>query len=691
MRKFIHELKRRAVFRTLGLYVGGCWLLIEASSIALPAFDAPRWILRALIIAAVAGFPVAAVLAWVYEISDWRISREADVSTAPVPAFGGRKVDFVVIGVLTVALLLAVIDGLRVRQRLAPVEREAVSVLIADVENRTGDPLFDGSLEPMLRIVLEDATFINAYDRSQIARIIGVRPPDVLDAASSRQFAVSQGMSVVVVGSIQAEGGSYRLSLGAVQAVTGESIGTFQATAIDKAQVLAEATALTVHVRGALGDETSEAAQIFAMPSLTVTSLEVLQHYARGIEAGANGEFEEAREELLEAVRLDPTFGMGFQSLSLILRNLGRTREAETYINEALKFLDGMTDRERHSTRGNYFRLTGDYRQCVAEFEEVISRYASDIAGRNQQAVCLSMLRRLPEAVAAMRRVVELVPNRSLFRTNLSFYESYSGEFQNAERSARAIRDPDAYPLLALAFAQLGQGQVDDAITTYERLAGFGTLGASLAASGLGDAAAYAGRHAEAVQLLEAGAAVDIETDYLDRAALKLVSVAHVHLSRGDTVAATEAAQRALAISGIVPVRFLAARAFAAAGDPGRAQSEIENLRARVQQEPQAYAMILEGIQALRAGDFAQAIAKTQAANALFDTWIGHFELARAYLAAGAFAQADSELDLCLKRRGESLALFLDEGPTFMYLPAVLDSQSRARGSLQNAAPAARD
>ena len=69
MSKFIRELQRREVFRTLGLYVGICWILIEMSSVMLPIFDAPEWVLRGLIIAAAVGFPIAAVLAWIYDIT----------------------------------------------------------------------------------------------------------------------------------------------------------------------------------------------------------------------------------------------------------------------------------------------------------------------------------------------------------------------------------------------------------------------------------------------------------------------------------------------------------------------------------------------------------------------------------------------------------------------------------------------
>ncbi len=46
-------------------------------------------------------------------------------------------------------------------------------------------------------------------------------------------------------------------------------------------------------------------------------------------------------------------------------------------------------------------------------------------------------------------------------------------------------------------------------------------------------------------------------------------------------------------------------------------------------------------------------------ANDILDTWIGRFDLGRAYLELGAFTEADSEFDRCVKRRGEALALFL--------------------------------
>ena len=101
--------------------------------------------------------------------------------------------------------------------------------------------------------------------------------------------------------------------------------------------------------------------------------------------------------------------------------------------------------------------------------------------------------------------------------------------------------------------------------------------------------------------------------------------------------------------------------------------------RRRSQPESQAYAKIIEGNIALKNGERPKAIAALTDATKLLDTWIGRFDLGRAYLDAGLLLEADSEFDRCLKRRGEAMALFLDETPTFGYFPPVYYYLGRVR------------
>jgi eukaryotic-like serine/threonine-protein kinase len=288
---------------------------------------------------------------------------------------------------------------------------------------------------------------------------------------------------------------------------------------------------------------------------------------------------------------------------------------------------------------------------------------------------------------------VKILPNRRLYRENLALYTAYSSDFAGAEqeveqmatRLARAERpEPYAFGLLARAFAQVGQGQVAAATATYQALGALDEQGASYMTSGLADIAIYEGRYAEAVKLLTQGAADDMESGATDRAASKLAALAYAQLMRQQKAAAIAAAEKALAASQTARIRFLAARVFAEAGATAKAREHAAELSSQFQAEPQAYGKVIEGLIALEAGQARQAVQTLTEANALLDTWIGHFDLGRAYLAAGALPQADSEFDRGLKRRGEALSLFLDEMPTYGYFPPVLYYQGRVREGLNS-------
>ncbi len=586
-----------------------------------------------------------------------------------------------------IALFLLLLGGTwwMARGPAVPVQHDPVSVVIADFENGTDDPTFDRALEPMLKRALEGAGFISAYDRNAISRTLGVRPPDQLDEQAARELAVKQGLGVVLSGAIARRGNGFSISIKAAQTITGEVVADETATASTREQVLPVATNLVTEVRRALGDDASDAAQLFGMASLSATSLDVVRHYAAAQESMSNNRFEEARQSYAQAVALDPNFGIGYQGLAVVSRNLGNLQDAEKYINEALKYLDGMTERERFSTRGMFYRITGDYQQCVKEYGDLIARYEADIVARNQLALCSTQLRDMPKALDQMRRVVELLPQRVLFRDNLALYANYAGDFQTGEQEARSVEEPDVYATLALAFAQLGQGQLPRAGETYSKLATIDTLGASFSASGLGDLAAYEGRFSDAARILTQGAAADIGANNADRAAAKLAALAYAYLSAGQNAPAVAAAEKAVANSKAVKIRFAAARSLAEAGQVERARALATGLAAELQAEPQAYAKIVEGVIALKGGDPRTAVKVLTEANGLLDTWIGHLDLGRAYLAAGQLPQADSELDRCLKRRGEALSLFLDEEATYAYLPPVYPYQGLVREGLKNA------
>ena len=223
--------------------------------------------------------------------------------------------------------------------------------MIADFDNRTNDPALNGTLEPTLKRALETAGFVSAFDRSAIKSTLGLRPPDSLNEVAARELAVKQGLGIVLSGSVERQGNGYVVSVKAAQTVTGNVLAESKGKASSKEQIVATATKLMTAVRKALGDEASESDQIFAMTNLSATSLDVVRLYAAAQEAASKGKFEEARENALKAVALDPNFGVGYQVAAVASRNLHNQQDAEKYIGQALSHLDGMTERERLTTR----------------------------------------------------------------------------------------------------------------------------------------------------------------------------------------------------------------------------------------------------------------------------------------------------------------------------------------------------
>lgn len=81
-------------------------------------------------------------------------------------------------------------------------------------------------------------------------------------------------------------------------------------------------------------------------------------------------------------------------------------------------------------------------------------------------------------------------------------------------------------------------------------------------------------------------------------------------------------------------------------------------------------------------GDPAGALNLFREAQAIVDTWLGHFALGRAYLKADAYTEAYSEFETCLKRNGETTSIFLNDLPSFNYFPSVYYYLGRAQEGL---------
>ncbi len=268
----------------------------------------------------------------------------------------------------------------------------------------------------------------------------------------------------------------------------------------------------------------------------------------------------------------------------------------------------------------------------------------------------------------------------------------YAGDFDTAIQEQQAVLAMNPSFVLAyvgMALSQVGKTHLAEAVDTYHRLEKLGPLGASVSSMGLADLALYEGRTSDAAHILEAGLAADVENKNADAAAIKWVILAQTYLQMGRNSQARSALKKALEASKELEVAYWAARVYLGLGDESQALGLARLLETQLEADPQAYAKLIGAEAAIKRGRPREAVQLLVQARKLADTWLGRFDLGRAYLDAGAYPEADSELELCLKRRGEATAAFLNEVPTYRLVPSVYYYLGRAQEGLKS--PAAKD
>jgi TolB-like protein/Flp pilus assembly protein TadD len=128
----IAELKRRNVFRVGAAYAIVGWLLLEVASVVLPALHLPDWALTLLVVFVVAGFPLALIVAWAFELTPEGIKRESAVDPdEAVTRTKGRKLDFAIIGLLAIAVVYFAVDKFVLEQAEVTAEQVPAAESVA--------------------------------------------------------------------------------------------------------------------------------------------------------------------------------------------------------------------------------------------------------------------------------------------------------------------------------------------------------------------------------------------------------------------------------------------------------------------------------------------------------------------------------------------------------------------------------
>jgi eukaryotic-like serine/threonine-protein kinase len=559
------------------------------------------------------------------------------------------------------------------------------TVLVADFDNRTGEEVFNGTLEPAIGLTLEGATFISPFSRSSAKRVADQMKLEGtgLPEARARLVAQREGIAAVVSGFVEKDGTGYRLGARTVDAFSGKKLMERVEPATDHGGVLQAASKLAVKVRGALGDATPESTLLKEAETFSATSLEAAHEYSVANDlALTQGKYPEARKHYMEALRLDPGMGRAYTGLAVMEMNRGQAAEADAHFQKGLTLVDRMTEREKFRTRGGYYMFKRDADKAIEAYQGLVKQFPADNAGLANLGLAYVFKGDFPRALEYTRQALSLYPQNVPQRNNAGYFSMYAGDFQGALQDQKKVLEQNpgfVNGYIGLALAQEASGARDEAVATWKKLQALGPPEASTAVEGLADLAALEGRLADARALLEQGIQDDLGAKDASGAARKLVMLAAVHLSRGDAPRAAEAATRAASLSQQDYVQYLAARALVDAGQEKRALPIAEGLGRRFEAAPRVYAELLKGAVALQRKNPTEAVARFRAGQALLDLWLIRYELGRAYLAAGAPAQAQDELEASLRRHGEATDVFVDNVPTYRMLGPVLYWKARAQ------------
>ncbi len=536
---------------------------------------------------------------------------------------------------------------------------------------------------------MEGSSFISAFNRGQAHKLAAAIRPGAtsIDEHLGRLIAMREGIGVILGGFVERAGNGYRLEASAIDS-TGKTLATEERT-FGQANDLPKAIdTVASRIRRVLGDASGASARSGA-ETFTSGSLQSAQKYAEAQQLQWQGKWAEAVAAYREATVLDPKMSRAYAGMAATLANQGKRQQAQHYYELALANIDRESEREKFRTRGGYYLLMRNYQKAADQFQQLLKQYPVDSAGMANLALSYFYARNMTAALDEGRKAVKIYPQNILQRNNVGLYAMYAGDFDAAIRESEGILkiNPSfekAY--LCLGIAQVQRGSVPEAEETYQRLAKLSDWGSSEAALALGDLALYEGRFHDAVTVLEKGIAADLAQKNETAASVKVLALAGAQLSLNQRDLALKSAARAVGYDADESVLYSAAHVDIEAGNTSAASALAKRLDERFEPEPRALAKLVEGELQMASGKLHDAVSSFEDGQKLADTWLGRFDLGRAYLAAKQYPEAQEEFDVCLKRRGEASSVFLDDEPTVRYMPALYYDSGLARSGLHSAA-----
>ena len=511
-KKFLDELKRRNVYRVAVAYGVVSWLAIQIATQTFPFFEIPNWTVRAVIVLLILGFPIALILAWVYELTSEGIIRTTEIAPAKsIRRKTGRKLDFLII-----AALLIVIGAL-VFQRLTAPKRPTVtsttisekSIAVLPFENLSDDKqyafLADGVQDEILTGLAKVAdlkvisrTSVMQY-RSKVQRNL-------------REIGQALGVANVVEGTVQRAASRVRVNAQLIDARTDTHLWAERYDR-DLADVFAIESELAEKIVAQLKSKLSpeEKAALKEQPTADLAAYDFYTRAKKLIEnsvinAPQAESLFEAIHLLNEAIQRDPTFALAYYQLAhahdmlyfastdhtparlamadAAIQSLTRLRpnSGEAHLAQAKHLYWGYLDYDRAREElsfaqrslpndplpfllaGYIDRRQGRWAESTKNLEHAIELDPRNPGVLQQIAKSYVCLRRFADAEGALDRAIALAPKDAATRTSRADIElDWHADPRPLSSTIQAIlaEDPRAAENIAEEWFYVSQCQRD--------------------------------------------------------------------------------------------------------------------------------------------------------------------------------------------------------------------------------------
>jgi TolB-like protein/Tfp pilus assembly protein PilF len=488
------ELKRRNVFRVGVAYGIVAWLLIEMASVIMPGLHLPDWTLTFLIVLVVAGFPLALILAWAFELTPEGIKRESAVDPAESTTHHtGRKFDFAIIGLLVIALIFVVVDNYiletepeqaEVAAEQAPVaelvEREK-SIAVLPFENQSQD----AANEPFTIGIHDDI----------LTQISKIRALKVISRTSVMEYrnttknlkTIGQelGAATVLEGGVQRAGDRVRINVQLIDAATDKHLW---AETYDRRLTAANIFAIQTEIATAIADalratlSPEEEDRLATVPTENLAAYEAYLLGKQRLAKLTTAAFKEAVDYFERAIGLDPDFALAH--VGLADGYIWLSGRSGYPLEETLSKAQAATDKALalDDRLGEAYNSLAGIKQGRSDYEGAEAAYRRALELNPNYATAyfwygtlldLGNLDRLEEALALYRKAVELDPLSAAAIYSVGDSLLFLGRFQ--EDLAWYEKAIEIDPSFALAYIGIGahyqfaSGQLDEALVWFAK------------------------------------------------------------------------------------------------------------------------------------------------------------------------------------------------------------------------------